>query len=201
MDYSLNLITLGAVITVLGMLVDHGIVISESVYTFKKQGMKSSEAALKGVTDVLSPVLITILTTIAAFLPLLYVGGVMGKFIKVYPVIISAALILSFMEAVFILPGHLAHSKKIKNKRKNRFEIFSNSYKKLLLKLFPLRYAVLALFIFLLGFSLFLAKDNIKNFVLMWDNTADSFLVNLEAPEGTSLEKTSELAVPLEEND
>ena len=201
MDYSLNLITLGAVITVLGMLVDHGIVISESVYTFKKQGLKTSEAALKGVTDVLSPVLITILTTIAAFLPLLYVGGVMGKFIKVYPVIISAALILSFMEAVFILPGHLAHSKdkKIKKESKNRFEIFSGSYKKLLLKLFPFRYAVLAFFIFLLGFSVFLAKDNIRNFVLMWDNTADSFLVNLEAPEGTSLEKTSELAVPLEE--
>ena len=201
MDYSLNLITLGAVITVLGMLVDHGIVISESVFTYKKQGMLPSEASLKGVTDVISPVLITILTTIAAFLPLLYVGGIMGKFIKVYPVIISAALILSFMEAVFILPGHLAHIKKRKTekKRKDHFEIFSTAYKKILLRLFPLRYAVFLLFIFLLGLSLFLAKDNIKDFVLMWDNTADSFLVNLEAPEGTSLEKTSEFAEPLED--
>ena len=203
MDYSLNLITLGAVITVLGMLVDHGIVISESVFTFKKQGMLSSEASLKGVTDVISPVLITILTTIAAFMPLLYVGGIMGKFIKVYPVIISAALLLSFMEAVFILPGHLAHiktkKKEKKKKRKDRFEIFASGYKKILLKLFPLRYAVFVLFIFLLGLSFFLAKDNIKNFVLMWDNTADSFLINLEAPEGTSLEKTSEFAEPLED--
>ncbi len=200
MDYSLNLITLGAVITVLGMLVDHGIVISESVFFFKNQGFSPAEAAVKGVADVISPVLITILTTIAAFLPLLYVGGIMGKFIKVYPVIISAALILSFLEAVFILPGHLAHIKDGKKKiPKKRFEIFAEGYKKLLMKLFSFRYAVFVFFIFLLGLSLFLAKDNIKNFVLMWDNTADSFLINLEAPEGTPLEKTSELTVPLEE--
>ena len=200
MDYSLNLITLGAVITVLGMLVDHGIVIAESVFSFKKQGYSSVESAVKGVKDVISPVLITILTTIAAFLPLLYVSGVMGKFIKVYPVIISAALILSFFEAVFILPGHLAHIKEKKKKEpKKRFENFAELYKKLLLKLFTFRYVVFLLFIILLGLSLFLARDNIKNFVLMWDNTADSFLVNLEAPEGTALEKTSELAVPLEE--
>ena len=200
MDYSLNLITLGAVITVLGMLVDHGIVISESVFSFKNQGFSTAEAAVKGVADVISPVLITILTTIAAFLPLLYVGGIMGKFIKVYPVIISAALILSFLEAVFILPGHLAHIKDGKKKiPKKRFEKFAEGYKKLLMKLFSFRYAVFVFFIFLLGLSLFLAKDNIKNFVLMWDNTADSFLINLEAPEGTPLEKTSELTVPLEE--
>ena len=200
MDYSLNLITLGAVITVLGMLVDHGIVISESVFSFKNQGFSTAEAAVKGVADVISPVLITILTTIAAFLPLLYVGGIMGKFIKVYPVIISAALILSFLEAVFILPGHLAHIKDGKKKiPKKRFEIFAEGYKKLLMKLFSFRYAVFVFFIFLLGLSLFLAKDNIKNFVLMWDNTADSFLINLEAPEGTPLGKTSELTVPLEE--
>ena len=200
MDYSLNLITLGAVITVLGMLVDHGIVISESVFSFKNQGFSPAEAAVKGVADVISPVLITILTTIAAFLPLLYVGGIMGKFIKVYPVIISAALILSFLEAVFILPGHLAHIKDVKKKTpKKRFEKFAEGYKKMLLKLFSFRYAVFVFFIFLLGLSLFLAKDNIKNFVLMWDNTADSFLINLEAPEGTPLGKTSELTVPLEE--
>ena len=90
-----------------------------------------SEAAVKGVADVISPVLITILTTIAAFLPLLYVGGIMGKFIKVYPVIISAALILSFLEAVFILPGHLAHIKDGKKKvPKKRFEKFAEGYKK-----------------------------------------------------------------------
>ena len=199
-DYTLNLITLGAVITVLGMLVDHGIVISESVFTFKKQGLTPSDAAVKGVADVLSPVLVTILTTIAAFLPLLYVGGIMGKFIMVYPVIISAALVLSFMEAVFILPAHLAHIKNKKNKpSKNRFEVFSEFYKSLLLKIFKYRYLVVAVFIALLGFSVFLARDNIRNFVLMWDNTADSFLVNLEAPEGTSLEKTSMLTEPLEE--
>ncbi len=200
MDYSLNLITLGAVITVLGMLVDHGIVISETVFTFKKQGLSPADAAVKGVKDVLSPVLVTILTTIAAFLPLLYVGGIMGKFIRVYPVIISAALILSFLEAVFILPGHLAHIKNKKSKTiKNRFEKFAQLYKKLLLRLFSFRYLVVALFIILLGFSVFLARDNIRNFVLMWDNTSDSFLVNMEAPEGTSLEKTSIMAEPIED--
>ena len=170
------------------------------MFFFKNQGFSPAEAAVKGVADVISPVLITILTTIAAFLPLLYVGGIMGKFIKVYPVIISAALILSFLEAVFILPGHLAHIKDGKKKiPKKRFEKFAEGYKKLLMKLFSFRYAVFVFFIFLLGLSLFLAKDNIKNFVLMWDNTADSFLINLEAPEGTPLEKTSELTVPLEE--
>ncbi|MDX9801945.1 MAG: efflux RND transporter permease subunit [Spirochaetia bacterium] len=222
MDYSLDLITLGAVITVLGMLVDHGIVIAESIYSYRKKGYEPVEATLAGVKEVLSPVVITILTTIAAFLPLLYISGTMGKFINVYPVIISAALILSFLEAVFILPGHLTHVKKKKVKeiiadaepaaepdrktdnepdteRKTGFDRFSEMYRKLLLVLLNFRYLILLFFIFTLGLTLYLSRDNIKNFVLMWDNTADAFFVNLETPAGTSLEATSEKTALIEE--
>ncbi len=197
-DISLNLISLGAVITVLGMLVDHGIVISENIYSYKTQGFSSSEAALLGTKEVLAPVTVTILTTIVAFLPLLYVKGIMGKFIRPYPIIISAALIASFLEAIFFLPNHLSHGKDIKSKPKEWFNPVIKTYRKALSFFLRYRYAVLGGFILIFIFSIFISRESIKNYTLFWDNTSDAFYINLEAPSGTSLEKTKELTKRVE---
>ncbi len=197
-DISLNLISLGAVITVLGMLVDHGIVISENIYTYKNKGLAAEKAALIGTKEVLAPVTVTILTTIVAFLPLLYVKGIMGKFIRPYPIIISAALIASFLEAVFFLPNHLSHGKKLKAKPKKWFKPVIKVYKKTLTFFLTYRYAVLLGFILIFIFTIVISKNTIKNYTLFWDNTSDAFYINLETPTGTSLEKTSKLTSKIE---
>ncbi|MCK5095454.1 MAG: efflux RND transporter permease subunit, partial [Spirochaetes bacterium] len=190
-DLSINLITLGAVITVLGMLVDHGIVISESIYSYKLEGLSSLEATIKGIKDVIAPVTVTILTTIVAFLPMLYIGGTMGKFIYVYPIIIAVALIASFFEAMFILPNHLSHGRPKKKKRKDRFAPIANLYQKSLIGILKVRYVIIFLFFALAAVTLYYTQDTIKNFVLLWENTSDAFFINLEAEEGTGLSQTS----------
>jgi multidrug efflux pump subunit AcrB len=198
-DLSINLITLGAIITVLGMLVDHGIVISESIYNYKLEGLSSLEATIKGIKDVIAPVTITILTTIVAFLPMLYIGGTMGKFIYLYPIIIGVALIASFFEAMFILPNHLSHGRQKRKKRKDRFAAIADLYQKFLNGVLRIRYVIIFLFFALAAGTFYYTQDTIKNFVLLWENTSDAFFINLEAEEGTSLSRTSEFTKKIED--
>ncbi|MCD6580060.1 efflux RND transporter permease subunit, partial [bacterium] len=197
-DISLNLISLGAVITVLGMLVDHGIVISENIFTFKNKGFSPVDAAILGTKEVISPIIVTVLTTIVGFLPLLYVTGIMGKFISVYPIIIAAALIASFLEAVLFLPNHLAHGKQRPIKETDWFTPFTKGYKKFLKFVLKFRYLILLIFILIFIGTLMISKDTIRNFTLFWDNTSDAFYINLEANPGTSLNKNSELTKKIE---
>jgi len=197
-DISLNLISLGAVITVLGMLVDHGIVISENIYTHRGKGLSLSKSALLGTKEVLAPVTVTILTTIVAFLPLLYVKGIMGKFIRPYPIIISAALIASFLEAVFFLPNHLSHGKESKAKTKEWFKPVVKVYKRILSFFLKYRYAVLLGFVLIFILTIIISKNSIKNYTLFWNNTSDAFYINFEAPPGTSLEQTEKLTGKVE---
>ena len=118
MGISVNIMSLGAIITVLGMMVDHGIVIGETIYEQKHLGRNSIQSAVIGVQKVLSPLLATILTTIVSFIPLLYIKGMMGKFVYIFPILVSATLIISFLEAVFILPCHLAGTHQVVKKNK-----------------------------------------------------------------------------------
>ncbi|MCP4137177.1 MAG: efflux RND transporter permease subunit [bacterium] len=204
-DFSINILTLGAIVTVLGMMVDDAIVIAEVIYEKKKTGMKPLEAAVQGVKEIIGPVTVTILSTIVAFLPMLTISGTMGKFIYVYPVVITATLLASLFEATFILPNHLAddkepkkESKKEKKKRGDWFIPVMEFYERTLKKALRYRYAVVGIFLVLFIGTIFVSRESIKGFVLMWDDTAEKINVNLEAPRGTSLERTSELTAQIE---
>ncbi|MBN1410407.1 MAG: efflux RND transporter permease subunit [Spirochaetales bacterium] len=197
-DFSLNLISLGALITVLGMLVDHGIMISENIYSFKAQGLSSVDAAVKGVHSVLAPVIVTILTTIFAFIPLLFIRGTMGKFIFIYPIIITLALAGSFIDAVFFLPHHMAGGKSGKEEKK-WFQKIKKGYQYILKYVLKFRYLVVLVFCGILLFSLLISQKTINDFILMWDNSADAFFINLEAEDGSPLRTTSELTRQIED--
>jgi len=105
---SFNMISLFSLILVLGMLVDDAIVVCENVYRHMENGMPPQEAAIIGTKEVIWPVIGTVSTTIVAFLPLLLTTGIMGKFINIIPQVVTVALLLSLVEAMFILPSHLA---------------------------------------------------------------------------------------------
>jgi len=197
-DISLNLLTLGAIITVLGMLVDHGIVISEVIYEKRRQGLDPLEATVSGVKSVAGPVTVTILTTIVAFLPMLSISGIMGKFIYVFPVVITITLIASFFEAMIILPSHLAHVKPPEKKKSDWFEPVANWYRRVLKKLLKFRYAVVVFFIVLFAGSIIVSSEAIKNFVLIYDNSAEEIFINMEAPRGSNLNKTEKLTADVE---
>ncbi|MEZ4461799.1 MAG: efflux RND transporter permease subunit [bacterium] len=111
MDVSINMISLFGFILTLGIVVDDAIVAGEAIYHHRQEGMPALEASIKGIQEVAGPVIFSVLTTIVAFTPLLFVPGIMGKFFKNIPMIVIPILAVSLIEALFILPAHLAHAK------------------------------------------------------------------------------------------
>ena len=108
---SINMISMFAFIVSLGIVVDDAIVAGENIYEYRQQGMGRLEAAIHGARDVAIPVSYSILTNIVAFLPLMTVPGSMGKVWRVIPVVVITVFSISWIEALFILPAHLAHAR------------------------------------------------------------------------------------------
>ena len=106
---TINLISLFGLIMVLGIVVDDAIVVGEAIYTHRKQGKPPIRAAVDGVSEVGMPVIAAVITTIVAFIPLFYVGGIMGKFISILPAVVIACLAISLVECLLLLPAHLSH--------------------------------------------------------------------------------------------
>ena len=111
-DVSINMISLFSFILVLGIVVDDAIVVGENILTTQARTGKGPSAAIRGTHEVLVPVTFGVLTTMAAFAPMLFVPGVMGKMMSVFPLIILPTLFFSLVESNLILPSHLAHRKR-----------------------------------------------------------------------------------------
>ncbi len=109
LDVSINLISLFAFIVVLGIVVDDAIIIGENIFTHQQRKSRGVKASAEGASEVAVPVIFGVLTTVAAFLPLLAVAGTTGKIMRVVPIVAILALIFSLIESLFILPSHLSH--------------------------------------------------------------------------------------------
>ena len=105
---TINMISLFGLIMVLGIVVDDAIVVGEAIYVHRKNGQPPLKAAVEGISEVGMPVTAAVLTTIVAFVPLFYVGGIMGKFIAILPLVVIACLTISLLECLFLLPAHLS---------------------------------------------------------------------------------------------
>jgi len=110
-DVSINMISMFAFIVALGIVVDDAIIAGENIYEYRQKGLSFMQAAIKGAQDVAIPITFAILTNIVAFMPLLFVPGTMGKAWKVIPTVVITIFIISWIEALLILPSHLAHSR------------------------------------------------------------------------------------------
>ena len=115
---SINMISMFGFLVVLGIVVDDAVVVGENIYEYREQGMSYMQAAIQGTKDMARPVTFSILTNIIAFIPLLFIPGTTGKFWAPLPAVVIIVLAISLMEALFILPAHLAHSSK-----GNRFKL------------------------------------------------------------------------------
>ncbi|THB66637.1 MAG: efflux RND transporter permease subunit [Spirochaetaceae bacterium] len=105
---TLNSNTLFGLVLVLGLIVDHAIVIVENSFRLQQEGLDRHAAAIKGLNQVVIPVWAATATTVAAFLPLTFLPGVIGRFLRVVPLTVSIALIVSTFEATLFLPSHFA---------------------------------------------------------------------------------------------
>lgn len=105
LGYTLNTMILFGLIMGLGMLVDNGIVVVENVYRLMdKEGMSRIEAAKKGIGEIAYPIIISTLTTVAAFVPLGMWPGVMGEFMIFFPITLSVVLGSSLFVAILLIP-------------------------------------------------------------------------------------------------
>ena len=109
-DYSINDITLFGMILVLGILVDDAVVVGESIHQSRQHIKDPKEAAFKGVQSVSIATVFGVLTTIAAFSPMLWIENELAKILAGFSAVVIFALIFSLIESKFILPSHLAHS-------------------------------------------------------------------------------------------
>ncbi len=107
---SINMVSLFALILVLGIIVDDAIVVAEHTATLRRRGLRPLHAAEQGALRMLSPVLAASLTTIAAFLPLFFFQGRIGALIIALPLVVISVLIASLVECFLVLPAHLRHS-------------------------------------------------------------------------------------------
>lgn len=112
-DQTLNMLSMFSFLMALGIVVDDAIVVGENVYHKREMGMGFTQAAVEGTAEVIPAVTSSIATTVIAFVPLMYVSGVMGKFIAVMPLAVIAMLLISLVESVFVLPCHLAHHRNL----------------------------------------------------------------------------------------
>jgi multidrug efflux pump subunit AcrB len=111
---TINVLSLFGMIIVIGILVDDGIVIAENIYQHYERGKSPIQAAIDGTLEVIPPIVSAIMTTVLAFGILLFLDGQIGEFFSEVAVIVILTLVVSLVEALIILPSHLAHSKALK---------------------------------------------------------------------------------------
>ncbi len=210
-DVSLNMISLFAFIMSLGLVVDDAIVVGENIFAYRRRGLGRLEASIRGVKEMAAPVTMAVLTTVFAFLPLLYIIGIMGKFLRVIPIVVISVLMVSLVEALLILPAHLsarAFSRKVKifNQvdriqiwTERRLEAFVNGrFANFVIRTVKWRYATLAvgcaIFIITIGY---IAGGYIK--VVFFDPVeADNMVATITMPQGTPVKQTQEIADRIE---
>ena len=111
---TVNVISLFAFILVLGIVVDDAIIVGENIFRHQEDHGDGMRGSIEGAREISKPVVFAVLTTVAAFMPLMFVPGMMGKIFRVIPLIVVPCLLFSLIESLAILPAHLAHMKKRK---------------------------------------------------------------------------------------
>nr|WP_298924554.1 efflux RND transporter permease subunit [uncultured Allomuricauda sp.] len=118
LNVTINVLSLFGMIIVIGILVDDGIVIAENIYQHHEKGKTPVQAAIDGTMEVIPPILSAIITTILAFSIFLFLDGRVGDFFSEVSVVVILTLVVSLVEALIILPAHLAHSKALQPQKK-----------------------------------------------------------------------------------
>lgn len=200
LGFTINMVSLFAFLIVLGMIVDDAIIVSENSYRHIEMGQSNVQSAIAGANEVFWPVVVSTFTTIAAFLPMFAIGGTIGEFIKVIPVVVSCALLGSLLEAFVILPSHSAHflKKEAPGKSSIDWPDLLNRYGRVLHWSILNRYSVAVASVGLLLIALAYAATRLP-YEQFGDVEIGQFFINVEAPNTYSLEESLALAQKLEE--
>ena len=220
LDQTLNVMVLLGVVISLGMLVDDAVVVVEAIYYRLQRGADTMDASIDALREVFAPVTSAVLTTIAAFLPLMLLPGILGKYMMVVPMVVTIALTLSLLEAYWMLPSHVTslgisfdQSSRLHQWRTRWLHSLRIGYTRLLVRALrhPRKIMAVTLLLFVTAlvaafggqaFPELMRHPIAKHFFLRADFFASDpirlFYINIEMPSGTPLERTLDKALEAE---
>ncbi|MEZ5490945.1 MAG: efflux RND transporter permease subunit [Gammaproteobacteria bacterium] len=212
---SISSLTVMGFILVLGIIVDDAIVVGERIHAWERKGLPKEEAAIEGTLEVSIPVIFGVLTTIAAFLPILLLEGPMGAFFNAIGAVVVFCLIASLIESQLILPGHLAHRRtegymlektlvvefwrRMQGSIASSMERFAkHTYRDALVKVLEYRYATWATATGVIILTLALLMSGRVIFQFMPGVEGDVIYGSIQMPEGVAVDITEDAARQLE---
>ena len=209
-DVSLNMMSLFAFIVVLGILVDDAIIVGENVYAHQQRHGDRLRGAIEGTTEVAVPVIFAVLTSVAAFAPLLVVPGIMGKMMVTMPLVVIPCLLFSLIESQLILPAHLAHGtprpprdtwgQRMRNRIDGALKRFVDRVYRPLLELgIRMRYLTVSIAVAILLLTVGIVGGGWVRVVFMPPVDADYLSASVTMPQGTPVEVTEAAVRHLED--
>lgn len=216
---TLNLLSMFGLIIVVGILVDDAIVVAENITRRHEEGEPALAAAIRGTGQVGWPVVATVLTTVAAFMPLAIVEGTIGDYLGVLPAVVACALLISLIESVFILPSHMGHSLLAADRRHasagesalSRLEgrldrvrelffarLLVPFYERILRACLAARYTTVAVCVAGVIVSAGMIAGGRLEFIFFETDDAETVVAELRMPVGSPLERTDEMARRIE---
>ncbi|MEM1258719.1 MAG: efflux RND transporter permease subunit, partial [Bacteroidota bacterium] len=201
---TLNMLSLFGMILVIGILVDDGIVIAENIYARYEKGDSAIKAAVSGTMDVIVPILSAIATTILAFSVFFFLDGQIGAFFGDIATVVALTLVVSLIEALLILPAHLAHSKDLDGKGKtykfnqwgDRFMNFMKDrvYSPALRFTLKNKFISFCIILFLFMITIGAFAGGIIKLTFFPSNASNQIRITLNTPQGTNERVTDSLA-------
>jgi multidrug efflux pump subunit AcrB len=205
MGYTVNVSVLLGVVIALGMLVDDAVVVVEAIYYRMERGQQVLQASLDGIAEVWKPVIASVATTLAAFLPLMLLPGIVGKFMFVIPFVVTVALLISIIEAFWMMPVHVSVIG-VRFDRPSRVQRWRNGfnhgirlrYAQALAYVLrrPVRFGLVGLGIIALAVSL--VVTGIVRVQFFAFDPVRAFYVNVDMPASATLEETLEATQTVE---
>ena len=204
---TINMISLFAMLLAVGIVVDDAIVVGEHAVTLKERGMPPAAAAETAALFMAAPVTSASLTTIAAFLPLLIIGDIIGSIIREIPVVVIIVLLASLIECLFVLPSHMRHAlthmpaepSRFRKAFNSRFDAFRDGpYRRLVSLAIEWRYTTLALATAALILAVGAMAGGRVGFVFFQGPEADRLEANLVMAPGTPRAETEQALAAIE---
>jgi len=212
---SINMISLFAFILVLGIVVDDAIIAGENIYTHQHRTGKALQGAIDGAREISVPVVFAVLTTIAAFVPLIAITGMIGKVMYVIPLVVISCLAWSLIESLWILPAHLSHYKhrdpneprkenlwqRFQGRFANKVELaMTGYYRPFLNACLRRRYLTISVALSLLILTAGLILGGRLKWVFFPEVESDYVSATITMPPGTPVEVTAAAVLWLEES-
>ena len=209
---TINMISLFAYIVTLGLVVDDAIIVGENIFEKREKGLNWLDAAIEGAQEMAVPVTFAVLTSVAAFTPLLLVPGVSGKFFGLIPTVVISVLLLSLIESFFVLPAHLGHMREgnsstllnILNmprewvsKKLNRF--VEGPFSRVLTKAVRFRYVSFTIAIAMFFVAIGIVGGGILPFSFFPKVESDRISISAKLPYGSSIEQTTVVQQKIEQ--